>query len=123
MNSISIMEYLVLGKSKRYVQIGIVMTDKVYYLKEQNLIAIAEFNGDTLYLHDIFSSSEFYLDDVIKSLVNKKIKTVVLGFTPNDINGYHANLLQEEDTTLFVMKDKADLFRDNKLMFPVLSHA
>lgn len=97
--------------------------NKVYYLKEQDVIAIAEYNGDTLYLYDIFSMAKIDLDDVIKSLTNKNVKKVVLGFTPYDINGYHETLLQEEDTTLFVMKDKADLFKNNKLMFPVLSHA
>ncbi len=37
--------------------------------------------------------------------------------------GINVNLLHEDDTTLFVMKDKADLFQKNKIMFPVLSHA
>ncbi len=99
------------------------MSDKVYYLREQDMIAIAEFQGDTLYLQDIFSLSEVDLDNVIKSLTNKEVKTVVLGFIPNDVDSYCVNLLQEDNTTLFVMKDKADLFQDNRLMFPVLSHA
>ncbi|MFT8314274.1 MAG: GNAT family N-acetyltransferase [Clostridium sp.] len=99
------------------------MRDKVYYLREQDVIVIAEFKGDTLYLQDIFSLSEVDLDNIIKSLTNKEIKTVVLGFTPNDVDGYYVNLLQEDNTTLFVMKDKSDLFQDNKLMFPILSHA
>lgn len=98
------------------------MRNNVYYLRGQDAIVIAEFEGDTLYLQDIFSVSKFDLDNVIKSLTNKEVKKVVLGFTPNDVDGYHAKLLQEKDTTLFVMKDKAALFQDNKLMFPVLSH-
>lgn len=99
------------------------MSDNVYYLREQDMIIIAEYNGDTLYLQDIFSKAKTDLDGVIKSLANKEVKKVVLGFTPNDVEGYCVNLLQEENTTLFVMKDKADLFQDNILMFPVLSHA
>ena len=99
------------------------MSDNVYYLREQDVIVIAELEGDTLYLQEIFSSLEVDLDNIIKALTNKEVKTVVLGFTPNDLSGYSENLLQEEDTTLFVMKDKKDLFQNNKLMFPILSHA
>lgn len=99
------------------------MSDKVYYLSQQDVIAIAELQGDTLYLQDIFSLSAVDLDSVIKSLTNKEVNAVVLGFIPNDIDSYFVNLLEEDDTTLFVMKDKADLFKDNKLMFPILSHA
>ncbi len=99
------------------------MSDKVYYLSKQDVIAIAELKGDTLYLQDIFSLSAVDLDSVIKSLTNKEVKAVVLGFIPNDIDSYFVNLLEEDDTTLFVMEDKVDLFKDNKLMFPILSHA
>lgn len=86
------------------------------------MIVIAKFEGDTLYLQDIFSPSEVDIDNIIKALTNKEMKTVVLGFTPNDTSSYCVNLLQEANTTLFVMKDKEDLFQNNKLMFPVLSH-
>lgn len=99
------------------------MMDNVYYLREKDVIVIAELDGDTLYLQDIFSSSEANIDDIIKSLTNKEVKKVVLGFTPNDSGSYCVNLLKEEGTTLFVMKDKEDLFKNNKLVFPILSHA
>ncbi len=99
------------------------MMDNVYYLREKDVIVIAELDGDTLYLQDIFSSSEANIDDIIKSLTNKEVKKVVLGFTPNDSGSYCVNLLKEEGTTLFVMKDKEDLFQNNKLIFPMLSHA
>jgi len=99
------------------------MMDNVYYLREKDVIAIAELDGDTLYLQDIFSSLEANIDDIIKSLTNKEVKKVVLGFTPKESDSYCVNLLKEEGTTLFVMKDKEDLFQNNKLIFPMLSHA
>lgn len=99
------------------------MMDNVYYLREEDLIVIAELDGDTLYLQDIFSSSEAKIDDIIKSLTNKVVKKVVLGFTPKEWDSYCVNLLKEEGTTLFVMKDKEELFQNNKLVFPMLSHA
>lgn len=99
------------------------MRDNVYYLRGQDVIVIAKIEGNTLYLQDIFSPSEVDVDNIIKALTNKEITTVVLGFTPDDTSCYCENLLQEDDTTLFVMKDKEDLFQNNKLMFPILSHA
>ncbi|MCB2360827.1 hypothetical protein [Clostridium estertheticum] len=99
------------------------MSNNFYYLREQDAIVIAEFEGDTLYLQDIFSPLEVNLDNIIKNISNKEVKTVALGFSPSDTGSYCVNLLQKDDTTLFVMKDKEDLFQNNKLMFSVLSHA
>lgn len=99
------------------------MSQNVYYLREEDIIVIAELQGDTLYLQDVFSSSEVDLDNIIKELTNKEVKKVVLGFTPKDTDSYSVDLLKEDNTTLFVMKNEENLFKDNKLMFPVLSHA
>ncbi|HEX9062045.1 MAG TPA: GNAT family N-acetyltransferase [Clostridia bacterium] len=98
------------------------MSGQVFYLRERDVIVIAEYKGNILYIYDIFSQSEVDLDSIIKPLSDKNTKCVVLGFTPKNENGYYVNLM-ESDTTLFVMNDKFDLFQDNKLMFPVLSHA
>ena len=98
------------------------MSDAVYYIRKQDAILIGEFKDDTLYLYDIFSSSEIDLDNAIKSIGNKEIKTVALGFTPRCLDGYSLKSLKEDNTTLFIMKDKPSLFKDDKLMFPVLSH-
>ena len=98
------------------------MSDNVYYLKEHDVIVVAEFENDTLYLNDVFSSSEVVVNDIIKELANKEVKTVVLGFTPNVTDNYCINLLKKTDTTLFIMKNKTNIFENNKLMFPILSH-
>jgi len=99
------------------------MKQSVYYIKDLDAIAIAEFNDNTLYLNDVFCKREIPLDDIIAALVNNEIKLAVLGFTPVDTTSFNAKLLKEEDTTLFVMKDGREIFEDKKLMFPVLSHA
>lgn len=99
------------------------MSHNVFYLRELDTIVVAEFNEDTLYLQDIFSTVKVELDIVIRSLSKRDIKKVILGFTPENIDGYHVNLIKEDDTTLLVLHDKSDLFNDNKLSFPVLSHA
>jgi hypothetical protein len=99
------------------------MKDTVYYLRAQDSIAIAEFERDTLYLQDVFSQSEIDLEQAILSLSNKEIKKVVLGFTPNNTEGYYVEVLKQEDTTLFSLQNQQDLFQNNALMFPILSHA
>jgi GNAT superfamily N-acetyltransferase len=99
------------------------MSHNVFYLRELDTIAVAEFSEDTLYLQDIFSAVEVELDLVIRSLSKRDIKKVVLGFAPENIDGYSVNLINEEDTTLFMLQDKSELFHNNKLRFPVLSHA
>lgn len=122
-NSISMSKFRMLENAELIMFYCIsYMSGNVYYIRELDAVAIASFEGDTLYLYDIFSASETDLDNIIMALSNKEIKTAVLGFTPGDTNGFHVDLLHEDGTTLFVMKDKADLFQNNKLMFPILSH-
>jgi GNAT superfamily N-acetyltransferase len=99
------------------------MSNNVYYLREQDVVVIAEIEGHTLYLKEIFSASEIDLDNIIRELSNKEVRTVVFGFTPKETRNYCVNLLNEEDTTLFTLNGKEDLFENNKLMFPLLSHA
>lgn len=99
------------------------MKQNVYYIETLDTIVIAEFNEDILYLNDVFSLINVPLNDIITAMVNKEINKIAFGFTPRDTTCYDVNLLQEENTTLFVLGDKADFFRNRHLMFPVLSHA
>lgn len=98
------------------------MSDSVYYIKEHDAIVIAETQGTTLHLMDVFATSELDLDTVIDSTATKDIKRVVLGFTPKEHYGYDVSLLKQENTTLFTLQDREGLFRYNKLRFQELSH-
>jgi hypothetical protein len=64
------------------------LTHNVYYIKELDVIAIADFKAHVLHLKGVFCENEVLLDDVISTLSNKKISKVVLEFTPNDKNSY-----------------------------------
>lgn len=99
------------------------MDQNVYYIKEFDAIVIAEFNDSVLYINDIFCEREVSVNDIILSLANKEIKKVVLGFTPKDTKLFDETLLKQEDTTLFILDDKWGLFDNNRIMFPILSHA
>ena len=95
----------------------------IYYIKEYNSVAICEYEEDVLNINGIFCDRNFDLDKVINVLMDSKTKKVNLGFTPIDTNGYEKSILTDDNNTLFILKDTESIFRENYLMFPVLSHA
>ncbi|MCL2718881.1 MAG: GNAT family N-acetyltransferase [Lachnospiraceae bacterium] len=99
------------------------LKDNVYYIAKHDTYVIFEIDGDVIYLQDVFGGHEVSLDDIIRCLITKETKKVKLGFTPECEQGFEKNLLQEEDTTLFVFGKDVERFRDNKVMFPILSRA
>lgn len=94
----------------------------VFYNEDLDTIAIANFEGDIMYLDDIFSSRPIEINEVILSLSNKSIQRLILGFTPLDDSGYEKQLLKNTDT-LFVLKEQSEFLTNKRWMFPVLSHA
>ncbi len=97
------------------------MKDSLYYVNDYDAVIAADFNGNTLFVHDVFSTKMVNLDNMLNSFLNEHVTHVVLGFTPEHIDSYQIDLLKEEDTTLFVKVIKDDMFLNG--MFPVLSHA
>ncbi len=96
--------------------------NSIYYLENVETVVIADFESDTLILHDVFSKEPVNLEEVIQSVAGKGIKRVVFGFTPLNEKGYSSSLLQDGDT-LFVLKDGAEYLKNNYWRFPVLSRA
>ncbi len=96
--------------------------NNIYYIQELDVIVIADFNNDTMYLDDIFSLSPINIDNIIHSISDQRIRSVILGFTPLHDEGFEKRLLKSTDT-LFVLKDKFEFFTSKRWMFPVLSHA
>lgn len=98
------------------------LKENLFYIKDLNAIAVAEYEEDTLILYDILATNKIEIDDVINSLLSEKIQNVVLRFMPINSENYEVSIFKEEDSTLFVMDDKSKLFKENKLIFPLLSH-
>ena len=63
------------------------------------------------------------LQNILSSIIAKNGNQIMFGFTPLETNDYDLSLLKEEDTTLFMLNKKENLFTANDLMFPLLSHA
>lgn len=99
------------------------MKDSIYFIEDYNAIIIANFEESKLYLQDVFSTKEVKLDIIIEEIITDETKEVILGFTPNEDICVDVKLFKDEDTTLFVKAGKGNIFKKNKLMFPVLSHA
>ncbi len=96
--------------------------NSIFYIEKLKAITIANFEGDTLYLDDVFSVKPLNIDDLIQAMAGKGIAQLVLGFTPLDETGFEKHLLKGPDT-LFMLKDTPDIFTNKRWMFPVLSHA
>ena len=97
------------------------LKDHVYYVEQYDAIVIGEQGGKNMLCYDIFCSENNSMEDILSIVAEPDIKTVVLGFSPK--GNYKPSLLKEEDTTLFVLAGKENVFADNKLMLPLLSHA
>jgi GNAT superfamily N-acetyltransferase len=95
------------------------MSENIYYIEELDLLAVAENDGDNMFLLDVFCEQEFNMDEVIHSLMNNGTKKVTLGFTPFDDTSYTCELLKEEGTTFFIKGNNIN----NRGRFPILSHA
>ncbi len=97
-------------------------TQNVYYIKKYDAIVVATFHDTILHIHDIFSKKEIPVDAIIEAMSYKKIKKVVLGFTPKDTEQYDESPLEPDDK-LFILDDKRELFKNARYRFPMLSHA
>ena len=99
------------------------MRDSIYYIQEEDTIVICDFNEEVLQIQDVFTKKEVNLDKIINAVMKEQTKKVVIGFTPKDISCYEKNLINEEDTTLFIKWGKDNIFKKAEIMFPLLSHA
>lgn len=96
-------------------------SDCVCYLPEYDAVVVAEKDGDSLTVLDIFCEPEKNMDDVLSAFCNGETK-VNLGFTPKSTDGWHVELLNDEDTTLFIHKNGENIFSGRQLLFPLIAH-
>lgn len=97
------------------------MQENVYYVPEADAYVVAEFDEASVVIMDVFSKDKVDIDVIINTL-GVDVKTVTLLFVPCNLDGFETELVQEEDTTLFV---KGDILEQlpKKFVFPPLCHA
>ena len=97
------------------------MQDRVRYDPETGAYLVASVEGDLLLLDDVFSEEAVDLDHVVTSF-GPEIRRVIFGFSPCMNEAFERTVCEEEDSTLFVLKNAVD-FRAKGLRFPFLSRA
>lgn len=98
------------------------MQENVYYSEKQDAYVIAEMEEGELLLHQVLAEHEVKTDELFAEF-GKEVKTVRLGFTPLEKEGYEEEEVHEDDTTLFVKGKVLEGILEEKVMFPTLSHA
>lgn len=97
--------------------------DSVYYSSKHNVLIIAEEEQENLWCYDVFGHTDADLRGILGEINIGKHEEVFLGFTPKDVTGLVSETHSEEDTTLFIYEQGASHFEEERLMFPLLSHA
>ena len=96
--------------------------DCVYYIPERNAYAILEVDGDRVLICQIFGKTEVD-EECLAKTVNADAKEVLLGFTPVQKEKYLVREHKEEDCTMFIIGEDLKCMEEEKMMFPLLSHA
>lgn len=101
------------------------MKNCVYYLEDVGAVVIAEQEQDNLTVFDVYSENRTVLRDIISAIAktHSTCSQVQLGFALKNASPKELSLLNEENSTLFVLEGKENIFKDHQTMFPLLSHA
>jgi GNAT superfamily N-acetyltransferase len=95
----------------------------VYYLEQFDVVVIVTYNEKLMTCYDIFTDSICGINDILGIMANENTELAYLGFTPKQKENCSVHETQEEDNHLFVLKGKDNIFKDHKIMFPLLSRA
>lgn len=97
------------------------MKDSVFYLPDLDAYVIAERDGDTLTLFDVYAGCAVKLPDVCRSF-GPEVRRAEFAFTPRDAGGLEEYEYHEKDTTLFILGER--LARDLEILkgFPNLAY-
>jgi predicted N-acetyltransferase YhbS len=98
------------------------VSDFLYYIADLKAVVVAEYEDETLILHDILAPARVDLKTVIHTMARENTREVLLRFIPENSGDYEIMPYKEEDLTLFVPADCSKLFEDHQLIFPFLSH-
>lgn len=99
------------------------MKECVYYSRQLDAVCVAAQEGNTVKLWEVFGNPGCSLKELAGKLPFDNYDEVVLGFTPVEAEGCICERLAEEDTTLFVYRDKENIFREGYVRMPELSRA
>lgn len=99
------------------------MRDSIFYVEEHDAVVIGEYDDNTLLCYDIYCDGTVSISEILSGMVMESGTDVKLGFPLKQSIDSKLVPFSQEDMTLFILAGKENLFSDNKLMFPLLSHA
>lgn len=94
----------------------------LYYVPEAEAYVIAEVTEKTLLVHQIFGRNEVDMEKLADAF-GAEITEVRLAFTPAEKKAYEEREYKEEDCTLFVMGEQLEAVLEERMKFPIMSHA
>lgn len=99
-----------------------VFFDDIYFIKDEETLAICRYDDNTLHLFDIISKRQFDLENIINALALTNTVQAVLHFTPDDQDILFKKTLYEDDTVLFI-KNNSDVELPEFFKHPITSQA
>lgn len=99
------------------------VTQDIYYVEQYDAVVVAKYDNNQVICYAVFADGKIQMDDILSIMADEDTDTICLGFTPISKEGYKIEESKEEDTHLFVRNGKENIFRDNKVIFPLLSRA
>jgi hypothetical protein len=110
--------------------------DCIYYFSELEIVVIAKFQSAGLVIEDIYGKhdwdTQYTKNEFLKRIIRKILEMnhketesccIEFGFTPcNDLTDLQVEELVKKDDTLYILAGKENLFEQNNLRFPILSH-
>ena len=101
---------------------GGAMREHLCYVGSQDAVAVVEYEGNTMYCHDIFCAPGRDLGEILSALARPETEKAVLGFTPREGSRCSVRPLMDRDNTLFMLGSGKELLKKYPCRFPVLSH-
>ena len=97
--------------------------DDIYYLEVADAVVIIKRDQNKLICYDILTAYRGRLNDIIGVFAGEQTEYACLGFMPVKAENAVCVPSREEDTHLFVLPGKENIFKDNRVMLPLLSRA
>lgn len=105
-----------------YVYADMGYADSIYYIESMDCIAIADYEGDVLSLHEVFSDKIVDMEELLPLLCTQKTSKIRFGFTPLDVSRMESQNYVHEDLCLFVSPSLVDLFTNSRIRVPIMAH-
>lgn len=96
--------------------------ESIYYLPECEAYVVGAVEDGRLYLYQIIGKQRVSLERLAQAF-GEGFNEVVLGYTPVHKEGLCVRKHKEEDCTLFILGEDLKRVQEDRMMFPILSHA